>query len=210
MKPQELFEYSRMIARIFAGRGLARDLVEDAQQLAAVSVLETERRYGLPLKGNRAFYYQGAFLETKGALTRLRAACSMGEHTADRIGTTFFDRTQLVGCGGRAQDGAIEVLDARQPDAATRAEEAARARLRLLDAMEDHLSAMAEQQRQALKMLFGIGTPQRDFDEVLVALGCHRNTLKAWVRAFGKRVQTDAGARRARRVMIQHQEDAQP
>jgi hypothetical protein len=204
----ELFEYSRMIARIFAGRGLARDLVDDAQQLAAVSVLETERRYCLPLKGNRAFYYRGAFLETAGALTRLRAACTMGENTADKIGGTFFDRTPLVGCGGAGEQGAVEVEDDRRPDAAMRAEEVARARLKLLDLFEDHLAAMTEDGRRALKMLFGIGTPQRDVDEVLHLMGVHRNTLNAWLRRFGASVRRDRGARRARRIYVQAQEAA--
>jgi hypothetical protein len=56
-------------------------------------------------------------------------------------------------------------------------------------------------------MLLGIGTPQRDPDEVVMVLGRPAPSVWATVRRLKKAISNDRGARRARRVMIQHQED---
>lgn len=208
MNGAEVLAFAEMIRRVFATKGFNGD-GDDVAQDTAVHVLEAHRRKRVPMKGNRGYYYQVAVREGGITIGRQLSALSCGETTAQKRGREWADRTQLVGCGGRAEDGAVELLDDdTMPDARRRRDDAADARARLWGIFEDYLRTMPEADRRVLGMLLGIGTPQRDPDEVTVATGRPAPAVWATVRRLKKVIANDRGARRARRVMIQHQEDA--
>lgn len=214
MKGAELQAFARMVGKTFVARGMKREELEDAEQLAALQVLTDSHAYrrrfrrSLPLQGNRAYYFRGATCVPAIRLAQQRAVLSVTEHALRHEDVTpLFSRGQLVGCGGSQDEGAVDAEDDRMPDAGLRAEEYARARARLWDVLEDHIAAMDDIERQALKMLLGIGTPQRDPEEVAAVIGKTTRFISNVARRLGDRVQKDAGARRARRVMIQHRED---
>jgi hypothetical protein len=196
----ELQGFARMVTGTLVRRGMPRHLDEDAHQEAALATLETERRYGMPLKGNRTYYGRAAFTETALALARQRAAVSLSEHAAKRA-EEFSVRVQVEDHGLRRPNKVQRQLVASDAaDESLRADEEARARMRVLDALEDHLAAMSPAQRRALKVLLGIGTEALDVEEASARLGVHRNTLACWVRQLAAKVRQDKWAVRARRL----------
>jgi hypothetical protein len=207
--PEEIVSFAKMVAKTYVARGMPRDRMDDVEQLAALSVLETRKRYGLPLKGNRAYYGRGAMIEPAVALAQERAAVHLTEHALRTTPLTqWIDRTLLVGCGGRRLEGAVEIADERRPDEGLIEEEEARARARMWEFLEDHVAAMKDDERQAIKMLLGIGTPARDPHEVAATIGRSERFIWAAARRLGKKVQQDRGAQRARRVMKQYRRAA--
>ncbi len=200
MTGEELTQFAQMVSRGFAAKRMPRELMEDVEQNVALVMLETERRYGLPLKGNRAYYFRPATCVPAMKLAQDRACVHLTEHALRHEEVAHFF--------GYVEMGAAQELDCgRQADAAVREEEAARARLRLWDFLEDHIAAMDEVERKALRMLLGIGTPQRDPEEVAEAIGRKPAFVWGLARRLGRSVKKDRGARRARRVMLQHRED---
>lgn len=207
MTGAEVQEFAGMIRAIYLRSWWFDGDPDDVAQDAAEHTLITHRKSRKPLKGNRGYYFQPAMCETRIGWNRQRATVTMGERASVRS-SQYSDRTPLIGCGGRAQDGAVEIEDDRSPDANHRRRDVARARRQLLGIIEDHLDVIHPTERQVVAMLLGLGTQLQQFDpeEVYAATGLKASAVWAIVRRFGKIVRKDRGALRARRAYLSLQE----
>jgi hypothetical protein len=205
----EVQEFAGMIRAVHLGKWWFDGDPEDLTQDAAFHTLKEQRKSRKPLKGNRGYYFAVATREARLDWNRARATVTMGER-ALRRSSEYSDRTPMVGCGGRAEDGAVDLEDDRQPDAGRRRRDAAGARAHLLGILEDHAEMLHPTERQVVAMLLGLGTQLRQMDpeEVYAATGLAAASVWAIVRRFGKRVRSDRGALRARRAYLSHQEAA--
>jgi hypothetical protein len=214
MTGDELVEFAGMIRACFIRKWWFDGDPDDIAQDAALETWRAHLDKGLPLRGNRGYYFKGATCESRLAWNRARSAVAVAERQAARSGE-WIDRTPLVGCGypdsNRVDDGKksprpIHVLDNRTPDLWREAIDVSRMRDRLWGILEDHLQQLPAGDRRALKLLLGIGGPPLEATEVAEQLGKAPAAIWAIVRRLGKSVRQDKGAQRARRVLIQSME----
>lgn len=199
----EIVGFARMVRAMFRRHRSPGD-PDDIEQQAALEVLLTEQRSGLPIAGNRRYHYRAASTSAGLMVSRARSAVTIWEKLSHRA-SEWSDRTPIVGCGHEAGPGVVDVDGGRMPDASVCARELAEARHALMEVVAWHVRQLSYRDRRALEVMLGIGTdPADDQAEASWRTGLSSGYVGNAVRRLAARIAADERARNLRRAMLDH------
>jgi hypothetical protein len=197
--------FAGKVAALFTRKGAPRDLLSDPddwEQTAALALIEGVRKRGRTVH-DQGYHFQAARREVGLVISKALATVSIWEKRA-HLAREFQDRTPLVGCGGEAETGAVEIEFAGRADRRLMARSRDIARNGILEILARHVAGMGARDRLILEPLLGIRTlDPSDRAEVATLTRISRQGIDAAVKRLAVRVRQDRLAVRARRALLE-------
>ncbi|MES2339280.1 MAG: hypothetical protein V4537_14395 [Pseudomonadota bacterium] len=200
----ELGAFARMVRGVFARRGARWDL-DEVEQDAAISALELHEKTGLPLAGNRGYYFRAAVCDAGLAMARRIAAVSVSEHAvrggtagwkAGNGGWTWGNRVPVDKCANFFSSPA-------SADERLVQEECTADRARLMRILGERIEQLPRRDHRPLRLILGIGGAE-PVEPARAATMTRRTraAVTASARRLKAAVQNDQEARGFRRVTL--------
>jgi hypothetical protein len=195
---EEIRAFATSIRRYFQARGAPADRPagdwDDVEQNAALSVLQTEVDYGIPLRGNRGHHADGARKTAGLHISRALSRVSVPDNAAGRArAREFQDGVPIAGCGYAEAD-SVDVPFLGPPDAGIESRDRRAAHAALVAVVRAHVQRLPAARRRALRLLLdGIA---EDNAEAARKAGISVQAFVSARKELAARVQADRRARR--------------
>ena len=202
---EEIRAFAASIRRYFQALGAPGDRPagnwDDVEQNVAVSVVQTEVDYGIPLRGNRGHHADGARKTAGLQISRALSRVSVPDNATGRArAREFQDGIPIAGCGYTEED-SFDVPFFGPPDAGLEARDRGAAHAALVELVRAHVGRLSGARRRALRLL--LDGFAEDNTEAARKAGISVQALVSARKELAARVQADEAARRLHRDLIE-------